>query len=225
MSAHLLGRLRARLLGRGDRGEIEGSADFAVGGLSLSLGGIVSFAVVHAVLGGPGNGEGAAQNTSFDASAVSGQCQGRQAATAEEYPNGQIPTEALCELHQEGEYLRADAAAGFLALNEAYEERFGSGICVTDAYRSLADQHRLYDAYQSGTGNLAAVPGTSNHGWGLAVDLCGGVNRFGTEQHEWMRANSQEFGWFHPAWAQQGSSSAEAWHWEYSVEGPEAVAA
>ena len=37
---------------------------------------------------------------------------------------------------------------------------------------------------------LAAVPGTSNHGWGLAVDLCGGIERFGTQQYAWMQANA-----------------------------------
>lgn len=55
----------------------------------------------------------------------------------------------------------------------------------------------------------------NNHGWGGALDLGGGVNRFGTAQHEWMRANADRFGWGHPSWAQQSGSRPKAWHWEY----------
>lgn len=39
------------------------------------------------------------------------------------------------------------------------------------SYRTYEQQVELYNAYLNGTGNLAAVPGTSNHGWGLAVDV------------------------------------------------------
>ena len=49
-------------------------------------------------------------------------------------------------------------------------------ICITDSYRTYASQVRLYGQKPA----LAAVPGTSNHGWGLAVDLCGGIEHFGT---------------------------------------------
>ncbi len=63
---------------------------------------------------------------------------------------------------------------------------------------------------------LAAVPGTSNHGWGVALDLCDGVERFDTPAHRWLQENAAAFGWFHPAWAQQGGSKPEPWHWEYA---------
>ena len=39
------------------------------------------------------------------------------------------------------------------------------------SYRSYEEQQELYEDYLNGTGNLAAVPGTSNHGWGTAVDV------------------------------------------------------
>ena len=38
------------------------------------------------------------------------------------------------------------------------------------SYRTLEQQKLLYGRYLAG-GNLAAVPGQSNHGWGLAVDV------------------------------------------------------
>src|SRR3712207_3555120 len=62
---------------------------------------------------------------------------------------------------------------------------------------------------------LAAVPGTSNHGWALAVDLCGGINVAGTAQSAWMAANSGRFGFVQPDWARQGGEKPEPWHWEF----------
>src|SRR3712207_7645594 len=50
----------------------------------------------------------------------------------------------------------------------------------------------------------AAVPGTSNHGWALAVDLCGGINIAGTVQSAWMAAHAGRFGFVQPDWARQG---------------------
>ena len=128
------------------------------------------------------------------------------------YPNGAIPLSALCPLWgAPGHYLRADAAYAFDRLSEAYAQDYGEPLCVTDSYRSLASQESLY-ATKPG---LAAVPGTSNHGWGTAVDFCGGVESFGSPAHEWMRSHAPLFGFFHPEWAQAGGSRPEPWHWEF----------
>jgi LAS superfamily LD-carboxypeptidase LdcB len=64
-------------------------------------------------------------------------------------------------------------------------------------------------------GRLAAAPGRSNHGTGIAVDFCGGVESFGTAAHRWMKARAGEFGWVQPSWARAGGSKPEPWHWEY----------
>jgi LAS superfamily LD-carboxypeptidase LdcB len=63
---------------------------------------------------------------------------------------------------------------------------------------------------------LAATPGTSNHGWGTATDLCGGVESFGTPQHAWLATNAPLYNWFHPSWARQGGTKPEPWHFEYA---------
>ncbi len=139
-------------------------------------------------------------------------CDASQAGQARNYPNGLIPDSALCALPQQGERLRADAAVAFYKLNAAYIERFGKALCVTDSYRSLANQQALYVRKPPG---LAAVPGTSNHGKGISVDLCGGIQRFGTVQYNWMKANAGKYGWGHPSWAEPGGSSPEPWHWNY----------
>ena len=62
---------------------------------------------------------------------------------------------------------------------------------------------------------LAACPGTSNHGWALAVDLCGGINVAGSPQWTWMTANAGRFGFVQPDWARPGAEKPEPWHWEY----------
>ncbi|MDT0278406.1 NlpC/P60 family protein [Blastococcus goldschmidtiae] len=127
------------------------------------------------------------------------------------WENGEIPTEALCLLGVYRHALRCDAAAGYAAMDEAYEAEFGTGLCITDSYRSLASQ---VDAF-SRKPALAAVPGTSNHGWALAVDLCGGIHRGGSPEWRWMTANAGRFGFVQPDWAGPGGEKPEPWHWEY----------
>jgi cell wall-associated NlpC family hydrolase len=129
------------------------------------------------------------------------------------YPNGLIPLSALCRLGVGGHSLRCDAAAAWRALSAAYQADFGTPVCLTDSYRTYASQVRLYGEKPT----LAAVPGTSNHGWGLAVDLCGGIQTFGTPQYAWMVRNAGRFGYVHPTWADPGNGREEPWHWEYAA--------
>jgi LAS superfamily LD-carboxypeptidase LdcB len=96
-------------------------------------------------------------------------------------------------------------------MNAAYTSYFGTPMVATDTYRSLSGQIQC----TAEKGDMCAVPGTSNHGWGLAIDFGGGINNFGTAQHIWMTDNSEKYGWYHPSWAQQDGSKPEPWHWEY----------
>jgi hypothetical protein len=129
------------------------------------------------------------------------------------YPNGEIPREAMCPLWGvRGHRLRADAAAAFNAMSKEYAAQTGAPICVTDSYRGFDAQV----AVAIEKPDLAATPGQSNHGWGLAADLCDGVQTFGSPAHEWLVENSMQFGWFHPPWAEANGSKPEAWHWEYA---------
>jgi cell wall-associated NlpC family hydrolase len=129
------------------------------------------------------------------------------------YPNGLIPPSALCSIGVAGHMLRCDAAAAWKAMSAAFAGVFGTPMCITDSYRPYVVQVRLYGQKPA----LAAVPGTSNHGWGLAVDLCGGIDHYGTSQYNWMLANAGRFGWLHPTWADPGNGREEPWHWEYAT--------
>jgi cell wall-associated NlpC family hydrolase len=127
------------------------------------------------------------------------------------WANGQIPSGALCELGVYSHALRCDAAASYRQMSQAYRAAFGHPLCITDSYRSLGAQVAAFYAKPT----LAAVPGTSNHGWALAVDLCDGVNVSGTPQWTWMTQNAGRFGFVQPKWAAPGGDKPEPWHWEY----------
>jgi cell wall-associated NlpC family hydrolase len=127
------------------------------------------------------------------------------------WSNGRIPSSALCALGSGRHALRCDAAAGYLAMGRAYAAAFGTPLCITDSYRSMAAQQSAFERKPA----LAAVPGTSNHGWALAVDLCGGINVAGTPQWTWMTANAGAFGFVQPDWARPGGEKPEPWHWEF----------
>lgn len=135
----------------------------------------------------------------------------RTASQESAAPNGQAPDAILCALPN-GFRLRGDAAAAWARLNAAYLSKFEGQLCLTGGYRDLDTQRRLY-ASKPG---LAARPGTSNHGWGVAVDVCGGVETFGTEEYLWMLQTAGQYGWENPAWARSGGSRPEPWHWEFS---------
>ena len=69
-------------------------------------------------------------------------------------------------------------------------------------------------AVKAQKGGLAAAPGKSNHGWGLAVDLC--QDQTSGVKWAWLNENGPAYGWANPAWALPGGSGPhERWHWEY----------
>lgn len=124
--------------------------------------------------------------------------------------NGQMPDNVLVVMPG-GRRLRNDAASAFTGLSSAYTQAFGTPLKIGSGYRSYGEQAALKRAKPY----LAASAGKSQHGEGLAADINGPGARFGTSEHEWLRANAGQFGWVHPGWAQRGGSKPEPWHWEY----------
>lgn len=119
------------------------------------------------------------------------------------YGNGRIPREAL-ETIGIGQHRLATAAAQAFKAMRAAAAAEGIDIGVTDSYRGYDEQVDLVrrkGLYSQG--GYAAVPGTSPHGWGLAVDVDvtpGGL--------AWLRANAARFGYVEDV-------PREPWHWEY----------
>jgi hypothetical protein len=106
--------------------------------------------------------------------------------------------------------VRADVLAGLIALDKDYQAEFGEHLTINSAYRTYASQEELYDP----SSPIAAPPGCSNHGLGLAVDIGGGVETFGTPQYDWLKANAEAHGWIHPAFAEPNGRVPEPWHWQ-----------
>ncbi len=119
------------------------------------------------------------------------------------YGNGKIPADALHEVGSTGHRLWAPAADALESLI-ADAARDGVTIGITDSYRSyeaqvdVAARKGLYSQ-----GGLAAVPGTSDHGWGMAVDL-----KLDDAAQSWMRANGGRYGFVE-------DTPREPWHWAY----------
>jgi len=134
--------------------------------------------------------------------------------SVEGFDNGELPEEALCPIDGYiSHLLRCDAAAQLNRLNTAFRARFGKDLGVTDTYRSLEEQIALKKAKPV----LAGKPGTSNHGWGRAIDVSSNVHwNYATPEHLWMIENAPKFGWHNPTWAAEGGKKEEAWHWEFN---------
>lgn len=127
------------------------------------------------------------------------------------HANGRIPLDQLCPISTTGRLLlRCDAAQAFLAMDAAHTAEIGRRIIVTDAYRDLAGQIDVHLRKP----DLAATPGTSNHGWALAVDMS--VGGFRGPTFRWLQANAPRFGWHHPPWAREDGPKPEPWHWEFA---------
>jgi zinc D-Ala-D-Ala carboxypeptidase len=120
------------------------------------------------------------------------------------YGNGKIPAASLEKVGATGHKLWAPAAEQLTSLI-ADAKRDGVTIGITDSYRSYDEQVDL--AKRKGLysqGGLAAQPGTSDHGWGMATDL-----DLNAKALSWMRANGEKYGF-------DENVPRETWHWTYS---------
>ena len=125
--------------------------------------------------------------------------------------SGAIPSSELSPIPwAPTHFVRTDVLDGLIELDAAYREVFGEHLTINSSYRSYEAQAAIYDP----SSPIAAPPGCSNHGMGLAVDIGGGVETFDTEQYNWLKANAKTYGWMHPAFAEPNGRVPEPWHWE-----------
>jgi hypothetical protein len=131
-----------------------------------------------------------------------------------DFSNGAIPLGAMCSIDwAPWHYARCDAVAALRELDAAFTAEFHNHthIGITDAYRSFSQQ---VDTKET-RGSLAAEPGQSNHGWGLAFDFGTGIDSYDSAEYAWMKAHGSSFGFFHPTWAERGGPKEEPWHWQF----------
>jgi LysM repeat protein len=103
-------------------------------------------------------------------------------------------------------YLASNAAYNWNAMRQASLNTYGIDLYPAgpySAYRSYGQQLYLYDQYVSGAGPLAAVPGTSAHEYGSAVDLADPSMRTVIDQI------GAAYGWA------KTEASGEWWHVDY----------
>jgi hypothetical protein len=120
--------------------------------------------------------------------------------------NGRLPGVALGNIV--GGRLRKDAADAWNAMNAESVRKYGVTLRPTggmSSYRTLAQQQYLWNLWRAGRGNLAAHPGTSNHGWGLAVDLATPqmrniVDKIGAKYGYAKRWSDAPSEWWHIKW-------------------------
>ncbi|PFG32414.1 M15 family metallopeptidase [Sanguibacter antarcticus] len=119
------------------------------------------------------------------------------------YGNGEVPRAELVNVAGTGHRLWAPAGKAFEQLL-ADAAKDGVSIGITDSYRSydaqvdVAERKGLYSQ-----GGLAATPGTSPHGWGIALDL-----DMSSQAQAWMRSNAGRYGFVE-------DTPREPWHWVY----------
>ena len=143
------------------------------------------------------------------------------------YKNGEIPENKLRAILNEAKYnfpsvnksdggrvrLFTDAS---LALDKLLAAATHANIKlrINSAYRTFGDQSRVYkeNCSRDKCSPPTASPGTSNHGFGLAVDLANnGGAKLSTSmpEYDWVAENGPRFGFKRIA--------SEAWHWEYQT--------
>ncbi len=129
--------------------------------------------------------------------------------------NGMLPPSSLAPVGVGSHKAQPVAADAFKAMRAAAaKDKVDLGI--TDSYRSYAAQVDV----KRRKPNLAATPGKSNHGWGLAFDMSFGSNQ-NSPGYKWMVQNASKFGFKGPL-----QKPFEPWHWEYKGGGsPDAMAA
>jgi GH25 family lysozyme M1 (1,4-beta-N-acetylmuramidase) len=123
------------------------------------------------------------------------------------YSNGQLPESALspaatgvkCDKPL-GQFSN-EAAAAYNTAALAAGQRLTINGC-SSAYRPLSIQQEFWTLYITGRGNLAAYPGTSNHGWGTAGDEATWVQGY-------LKLHGHRFCWV------KTEAFSESWHYNY----------
>lgn len=126
----------------------------------------------------------------------------------------------------------------------AFEKEFGKKLVVNDSYRTfnrqIGERNRtiresrairakitpdMSDAEKAKINKeadkrvgYASKPGTSNHGWGMALDISTaheGKVGFASDTYNWMLVNAPRFNFENPPGLRNESGVEEAWHFQW----------
>ena len=152
------------------------------------------------------------------------------------YQNGLIPSCALQPV----------VSLPNIRLHPQAAEQLGKLLIAAKAANlsfSVGSSFRTYDQQAStraARGIGAAVPGSSLHGWGTAIDISElyrlaerSINtqagetilspsvhariRSSDPLYKWLAVNGPKYGWVNPSWARNNQIPDECWHWEYQA--------
>jgi hypothetical protein len=134
------------------------------------------------------------------------------------YRNGRIPSEYLKVVNGKHR-LYPEVADAFIEMQNKYKADTGNIFTVNEGYRSLQTQidyipqKGLYNKSapvdSANSTGKAGVPGKSNHGFGLAVDISTRGLEYASPEYKWLEKNAGAFGFT--------NIEGEAWHWEYTT--------
>jgi hypothetical protein len=112
----------------------------------------------------------------------------------------------LCVTTVDGKYVEVNTARAYLRMRSA-ARKVGVHLYVNSGFRTMASQRYLYGCYTSkrcNGGNLAAVPGYSNHQSGHALDL----DTSASGVYSWLANHGHSYGF-------RRTVPSEKWHWEH----------
>lgn len=139
--------------------------------------------------------------------------------------NGELPANLVAKLDFSSIKLEKHAVKQLNAMNKEFKAKFGVDIAMSGGNRSFDVQNSIFDwahfdktgkARKIGTngGTAAAKPGTSQHGWGLAIDTSGMGDK-GSAKFDFLEQIGAKYGWVNPGWAKGSGAGHEPWHREY----------
>jgi len=149
--------------------------------------------------------------------------------------NGEVPDEYMRELNQtlfpyskwKGSTLTSDGGRIRLLkpimdnlermLTAYTKDNPNTPMLINSAFRTYPDQVRVRNEWErKGKPENAAYPGTSNHGFGRAIDFAdkGGAKLTPSmPQYKWIKANASTYG-FTRIYSSTEGEAWEAWHWQ-----------
>jgi D-alanyl-D-alanine carboxypeptidase len=125
----------------------------------------------------------------------------------------QNPSIAKSHADKKDNTIRTEVACAFSRMSAAAKQA-GANLKISSAFRTFKRQQYFYNCYKTkkcNNGNLAAKPGSSNHGRGVALDL--NTRSKGSKEYQWMKSNAHNYGF-------KRTVKSENWHWEFTFEIP-----